>query len=105
MLEVVDAPATVTEAIAQLESRGYDSSFMLAEHGFACRSCEREHAPDRLAVDATFRYEGESDPADESIVLGVRCPFCGAKGILVSAYGVDAEPQLLTLLTLIDRRD
>ena len=57
----------------------------------------------RLVVEKTFRFEGVSDPGDASIVLGVRCPICAAAGIIVSAYGADAEPQLLTLLTLIDR--
>jgi hypothetical protein len=104
MLDPMEAPATVTEAIAQLEARGYDSSFLLGEHGFGCRSCNEVHAPERLTVEATYRFEGASDPADESIVIGVSCPECGAKGIFVPAYGAEAEPQLLMLLTLLDRR-
>jgi hypothetical protein len=104
MLVHVDTPDTVTQAVQLLESRGYDGEFFLGEHGFGCRSCEQVHTPGRLAVDATYRFEGVSDPGDESIVLGITCPVCGAKGIIVSAYGPDAEPQLLTLLSLLDRR-
>jgi len=100
---LVETPETVTEAVQLLEATGYDSEFFLGDHGFGCSSCERVHPPDRLVIEATYRFEGASDPGDASIVLGVRCPECGASGIIVSAYGADAEPQLLTLLTLLDR--
>lgn len=104
MLVGMDKPATVTAAVQLLESKGYASEFLLGDHGFGCRSCERVLAPDQLVVDDTYRFEGDSDPSDESIVLGVRCPVCGAKAIVVSAYGPEAEPQLIALITLIGRR-
>ena len=97
----METPETVTEAVQLLEAAGYGSGFFLDDHGFNCRSCNRVHAPERLVVDRTFRYEGVSDPGDETIVIGVRCPACGASGIIVSAYGMDAEPQLVTLLSLL----
>jgi len=27
------------------------------------------------------------------IVIGLACPCCGAKGMIVSAYGHDADPE------------
>ncbi|MGC1513560.1 MAG: hypothetical protein WA797_11660 [Acidimicrobiales bacterium] len=45
-----------------------------------------------------FRFEGDSDPGDEAIVLGIECPACNRRGIIVSAYGPDADPHLLALL-------
>ena len=99
----METPETVTEAVQLLEATGYSGEFFLDDHGFGCRSCENVHPPDRLMVEATYRFEGASDPGDASIVLGVRCPLCDAAGIIVSAYGADAEPQLLTLLSLLDR--
>jgi hypothetical protein len=104
MLVHMDTPATVTAAVQLLQSKGYQSEFLLGEHGFGCRSCDHVHAPDQLVLDDTYRFEGDSDPGDESIVLGVRCPVCGAKGIVVSAYGPEAEPQLIALMKLLGRR-
>jgi hypothetical protein len=97
----VETPETVTEAVQLLEAAGYGSEFFVDDHGFNCRSCNLVHAPDRLVIDRTFRFEGTSDPGDETIVIAVRCPACSASGIIVSAYGPDAEPQLVTLLGLI----
>ena len=99
----MQTPETVTEAVQLLEATGYDSGFFLDDHGFNCRSCSSAHAPDRLVVDQTFRFEGASDPGDSTIVIAVRCPACAATGIIVSAYGPDAEPQLLNLLSLLGR--
>ncbi len=104
MLADMEMPATVTAAVQLLESKGYQGEFLLGEHGFGCRACEHVHPPDQLLLDDTYRFEGDSDPGDESIVLGVRCPACGAKGIVVSAYGPEAEPQLIALMKLVGRR-
>ena len=101
----METPETVSEAVQLLESTGYGNEFFLDDHGFGCQACSQVHPPDRLVVEATYRFEGASDPGDASIVLGVRCPICGAAGVIVSAYGADAEPQLLTLLSLLARPD
>jgi hypothetical protein len=94
----VDAPETVTDAVQLLEGEGYNAEFTLNGRAFRCGVCRHHHAPARLVIDRTFRFEGPSDPADEAIVLGVTCPDCGARGVIVSAYGPDAEPEYLALL-------
>jgi hypothetical protein len=94
----VDSPETVTEAIRLLEGRGYRSDFRVAEAAVHCAACNATHPPAELVVRETFRFEGDTDPADEAIVLAVECPSCGAKGIIVSAFGPDADPELLALV-------
>ena len=56
-----------------------------------------------LQVTQTYRYEGNTDPRDESVVFGIVCPGCGARGIVVSAYGPDADPEIFDLLTRLSR--
>jgi hypothetical protein len=88
-------PTTVTEAVAQLEADGYGEDLRWGEGGrLACHSCGASHATDIVEVDRVLRFEGPSDPADEAIVLALRCPACGARGALVSAFGPDADPEL-----------
>jgi len=94
----VDAPETVTDAVQLLEAEGYDADFTLNGRAFRCEVCRHHHAPARLIIDRTYRFERPSDPGDEAIVLGVVCPDCGARGVIVSAYGPDAEPEYLALL-------
>jgi hypothetical protein len=98
----MDAPDTVTEAVALLTELGYVDDLDIKD---GCLVCHAEDAPHPLAaavVDHQFRFEGPSDPGDESIVLGLSLPQWGRKGVLVSAYGHDADPEkteaLLALL-------
>ena len=86
-----DAPDTVTEAIALLEAEGFTDAVELRSDGLACSSCGRTSSLDDVRVDRVLRFEGASDPDDEMIVLGVACPACGARGVVVAAYGVDVD--------------
>ncbi|HEV8296689.1 MAG TPA: hypothetical protein VGQ20_05330 [Acidimicrobiales bacterium] len=94
----MDAPETVTEAIRLLERDGYRSDFSIDTLTVRCAECDHAHEAVQLRVLRTFRFEGVTDPADEAIVLGVECAACGVRGIVVSAYGPDADPQLIALL-------
>jgi hypothetical protein len=94
----VEPAASVTEAIALLEHEGYRSDFSLGNASVRCHACDSSHDPGALVVQRTFRFEGDTDPGDEAIVLGVECPGCGARGIIVSAYGPQASAELLALV-------
>jgi hypothetical protein len=95
---------TVTDAVALLATEGYDDDLHLDGSGLDCSSCGTQHPTDLVEVDRVFRFEGPSDPADEAIVLGLRCPACGAKGSLVSAFGPDADPALADAFVYLARK-
>ena len=99
------APETVLEAVQLLERDGYTASITVRSDGtMLCATCSRSHPVADALVDRVFRFEGASDPDDEAIVLGVRCPHCGAKGVVVSGFGPSADPQVLANLQLLDER-
>jgi hypothetical protein len=98
----MEPAASVTEAIARLEADGYRSDFSRRDGDLQCRACGRDHRPAQLVVRHTFRFEGDTDPGDEAIVLGIECPTCGIRGIVVSAYGPEASPEFVELLTHLD---
>jgi hypothetical protein len=101
-VRVVERAETVTEAIAILEADGYRSDFSFTDGTVQCRACTVTHRPPQLLVRRTFRFEGETDPGDEAIVLGIECPACGVRGIVVSAYGPDASAEFLEVLQQLD---
>ncbi len=92
----------MTEAIALLETDGYRGDFSFADGTVQCHGCGLPHQPTQLIVRHTFRFEGDTDPGDEAIVLGVECPVCGIRGIVVSAFGPDASPEFIALLNHLD---
>ena len=101
---LAESVSTVTDAVAVLAREGYGDDLRLDGDGLDCSSCGTSHPTDLVEVDRVFRFEGPSDPADEAIVLGLRCPACGARGSLVSAFGPDADPALASAFTYLAAR-
>jgi hypothetical protein len=99
------APLTVLDAVQLLERDGYTTAIkVFPDGGIRCGSCARTHLIGSALVDRVYRFEGASDPDDEAIVLGLRCPHCDAKSTLVSAFGPNAEPAVLQQLVMLDAR-
>lgn len=88
------SPNTVTEAVNLLAEEGYTTDLGLRED-----SPHAGHGSRQLIIEKVFRFEGDSDPADEAIVIGAFCPECASRGTVVSAYGHDADPDLLAQLS------
>jgi hypothetical protein len=79
---------TEQDAIAALRARGYTHEFFIVENGVRCPECDSAVlAPEAVTIDEVFRFEGESDPDDMSIVFAVSEGPCGLKGVLVSSFG------------------
>ncbi len=100
------APATVTDAVTDLEAEGFTTDFSVAAGGtLRCGRCDTLHDPAAAKVDRVARFEGDTDPGDEAIVFALTCTDCGARGTLVSAYGASVGVDEATVLTaLITRR-
>ena len=99
----MEAPDTVTEAVAFLAAEGYVDDYRLCSQGIVSADHDGPHPTAATVVDHTFRFEGPSDPGDEAIVLGVRCTEWGTKGVIVSAYGPDADPEEAAVLVELTR--
>ncbi len=89
----MSTPSTVTEAVTLLHELGYTDDVELVGASAACIRASRTQPLSTVIVDHTFRFEGDSDPGDEAIVLGLRFPDTDVKGVLVSAFGPDADPE------------
>ena len=98
------APTTVLDAVKLLESQGFEEQIILGQHGLRCVGCDTNHEIDRAEVLRVYRFEGASDPDEQAVVYGLRCPSCGALGTLVSNYGADADPALADHLVMLDER-
>jgi hypothetical protein len=104
MADAVDAPDTSSAAIELLAGRGYDRQFDVAVHARDSAECCVVAGRLRFVVEERFRFEGASDPDDEEVVAGVRCSVCGRRGIVVSAFGPDADDDLIALAEFVSGR-
>lgn len=79
---------TVTEAVNDLIKRGYTENFVSGDKCLLCDDKNIALSPDDFKIDEVYRFEGESDPADEMIVYAISSIDDGTKGVLVNAYGM-----------------
>lgn len=79
---------TVSGAINGLKKRGFDIDFNLTENCIICN--EGEFAPEHFEIVEVYRFEGNSDPADEAVVYAIESDK-GHKGVLVNGYGISAD--------------
>jgi hypothetical protein len=83
---------TLTEAMEALRGEGYVENFNLKQNCIESSSANYQIRHHEFEIDKFFRFEGDTDPADESILYAVSSEKYDLKGILVSAYGVYSEP-------------
>ena len=82
---------TVTEAVKGLQQRGYTDELSLSDHCIVCGGEKTELHPEDFHIDEFHRFEGDSDPADESIVYAISSAKRGIKGVLVNGFGASAN--------------
>lgn len=98
-------PETMVGALAWLRAQGYDHELDVRDGRLAIRTDDGFEAYDGRAVDHAFRFEGDSDPADMSIVLGISGGTHGARGVFVSSYGPEANRDHDAVLRSLDVGD
>tara|TARA_R110000850_G_scaffold129863_6_gene250231 strand:+ start:145 stop:465 length:321 start_codon:yes stop_codon:yes gene_type:complete len=81
---------TLSEAISGLRQEGYTEDLNLKPHCLECITSKLELHPEDFQVDAYYRFEGMSNPDDNSIVYAISGKNA-IKGILVDAYGTYSE--------------
>jgi hypothetical protein len=92
---------TVTEAISSLKKQGFSIDFNLKENCLVC-GIDKFEAEDFEIVDV-YRYEGNSDPGDESAVYAIESSS-GLKGILVTSYGAYSDKVSARVLQKLQHR-
>ena len=95
---------TLTDALTRLRADGYLSDFFATDHGvLTCRGCGRSMDAADVQVDHTIRFEGDTNPDDQDIVLAIECG-CGCKGIYSAAYGPSTPPEDAAVLRKLARK-
>ncbi|MCD6018784.1 MAG: hypothetical protein K0S53_1905 [Bacteroidetes bacterium] len=85
---------TVSEAINELQQKGFTIDFNLKENSL-------DQHPEKFATEfeivEVYRYEGNSDPGDEAVVYALESKS-GEKGLLVTGYGISVDSKTTEIL-------
>jgi hypothetical protein len=91
---------TVTNAIEALRKQGFTSDFNMDDNHLVCGG--HKFNPDNFDVVDVYRYEGNTDPADEAAVYAIQSST-GLKGILVTGYGPSADTSAVEIWEKLGR--
>ena len=80
---------------------GYTDDFKIVDSGLKSLKSERVYNPEEVHVKNYFRFEGQSDPNDNTIMYVIETND-GLKGTLVDAYGPYADVKLSEFMQQVE---
>lgn len=92
---------TLAACLNKLVLSGYTEDFKAAERGLLSLQSERIYEPSQIHVVDFFRFEGASDPADNTILYVIETND-GIKGTLVDAYGSYADAKVTSFMKEVE---
>lgn len=96
---------TVTEAINDLAKRGYTDDLNISSVRASLPEEERKTlSANDFDIDEVHRFEGDSDPADETILFAVSSNRFHLKAFLVNAYGMYEDEGTFELIKALHQR-
>jgi len=84
---------SMTEALKGLETRGFTTNFEFLNNTFCAVDSGKTFKAEELSILEHHRFEGVSDPDDESILYAIETSN-GILGTIADAYGVYSNPEL-----------
>jgi hypothetical protein len=86
---------TLAQCMNTLKKYGFDKDFQVLEDGKGLKAMDGDkvYKPEEVSIANFYRFEGESDPADMSILYAIETND-GTKGTLSDAYGPYASRRV-----------
>ncbi len=80
---------------------GYNDDFKATEHGLKSLKKDKTYSPEEVNIVNFFRFEGNSDPGDTSIMYVIETTD-GCKGTLVDAYGAYGDSRVTAFMNQVE---
>jgi len=92
---------TLAECLNKMVLKGYTEDFKAGERGLLSLHKEKLYDISEINVVNFYRFEGPSDPADNSILYIIETND-GTKGTLVDGYGPYSDPLVDNLIKQVE---
>ena len=84
---------SLSSKMADLKNSGYKTEFRLENNKLFSPNSGKFYEPTDISIDNTYRFEGESNPSDMSILYAVESKD-GEKGMVVDGFGISGDVDL-----------
>src|SRR3569832_377044 len=92
---------TLVSCLGVLNRDGFTDDYKMTEQGLKSLKRERVYTPEEVKVLNFYRFEGNSDPADNYILYAIETSD-GGRGTLVDAYGPYADSKISSFMNQVD---
>lgn len=82
---------TLSQIINALRLDGYSLDFNVQEERIVCHQTNTVLSPEDFEIDKLYRFEGASNPDDQSVLYAISSLKFDVKGVLVNGYGISAD--------------
>lgn len=89
---------TLSETLNGLFDLGYTRDFNIHEECLICHQTNTILHPDDFQIDKVYRFEGASNPEDQSILYAISSPKYKIMGTLVNGYGIAFDEETSKLI-------
>lgn len=89
--DMEDKMTTLSQVMAKLAQRGIHREYRMDEEGnMKLDNSEVTYQPQNLTILRTYRFEGDSNPADNAVLYAVK-DHQGNIGFILDSYGADSN--------------
>jgi hypothetical protein len=81
----------LVDALKDLKDRGFTTDFNIAFDAIECQTTGTCLSPSQFEIVEHYRFEGDTNPSDSSVIYAVQSHDGTLKGTLISAYGVYSD--------------
>jgi hypothetical protein len=92
---------TLVDCHNKTMEEGYKEDFVMEDDQLKCVSTEKKYDPTEVSIINFFRFEGQNDPDDSSIMYVIETND-GKKGTVIDAYGAYADPDISAFFTAVE---
>jgi len=97
----LDQMKTLSSCLNSLMAAGFEAQFKAVKEGLKSLITEKIYAPEDVKISSFYRFEGESDPADNAIVYAIETST-GEKGTLTDAYGAYSDAHVAKFIKEVE---
>jgi len=92
---------TLVSCTKMLDELGFKTQFKAVVKGIKSLTTERTFTPSEVKIVNFYRFEGDSNPDDNSILYAIKT-VNGEKGTLTDGYGPTSDAQVTTFLKEVE---
>ena len=92
---------TLVECLESVRKKGFKEDFKVDNGMMTGINTQRSYSPEQVNILNFYRFEGDSDPADNSILYVIETDDC-LRGTLVDGYGPTSDPDVQPFLEEVE---